>query len=375
VRIEDLTIRNANRAIRFMNETTGNVVRRVAIRDTVLGIGGWPGQTDFYIADNILEGRLEWPLKYSDDGGAHGNDDGIRVLGSGHVVAYNRISGYGDAMKVEQEGARAVDFYGNDVLWSYDNGVELDLAEGNVRCWRNRFTNTLAAISAQPVYGGPAYIARNIVLNTEEQLKFKPLGPAEPSGMLVYNNTFVAPVQSLNLQTGGVSHYFALENNLFVGPDPLTQRFGFTIDWGSPNDGGIFDYNGYSPDGKFGYGWFAPLFYRVLANLADVQNTLGYEAHGMILTKACDNGSPFASCLAAPASLNDLHAPPEPHQLRLPRSSNAIGSARPLPNVNVRTVAGRQPDLGAVQSGCPGDASFGPRSWWQFDEEQAVSCR
>jgi hypothetical protein len=78
-------------------------------------------------------------------------------------------------MKVSQDGARAIDFYGNEILWTYDNGIELDGSEGNSRCFRNRFTNTFATLSVQPIHGGPAYLIRNVVINVaDEQMKFHP---------------------------------------------------------------------------------------------------------------------------------------------------------------------------------------------------------
>ena len=51
-------------------------------------------------------------------------------------------------MKIEQDGAQSVDFVGNDVLWTYDNGIELDGSLRNTRALRNRFTNTYATLSA-----------------------------------------------------------------------------------------------------------------------------------------------------------------------------------------------------------------------------------
>ena len=36
-------------------------------RDVQLGIGSQPDQTNFYFADNILEGRLVWPCVYACD--------------------------------------------------------------------------------------------------------------------------------------------------------------------------------------------------------------------------------------------------------------------------------------------------------------------
>ena len=206
VHVERLTIAHASRALRFQGQgAEGNVVRRVHVLDTVLGFGSNPDQKNFYICDNVLEGRLVWPAVYADDGGMHSNDDGIHVEGTGHVVCHNQLVGYGDAMKTEQDGARAIDFYGNEVLSAYDNGVELDGSEGNVRCLRNRFTNTYATISFQPIFGGPAYAVRNVVVNVaNEQMKFHALGgmpPEEPSGVLVYHNTFVSPITALALQT------------------------------------------------------------------------------------------------------------------------------------------------------------------------------
>ncbi|MEK7750543.1 MAG: hypothetical protein AAB654_01410, partial [Acidobacteriota bacterium] len=192
VHIERLTLQNANRGLRFQTQAAeANVVRRVRIRNTRLGIGAQADQKDFYIADNVLEGRLAWPSVYTDDNGARSNDDGIRVQGFGHVMAHNRISGYGDAMKVEQNGARAIDFYGNEILSAYDNGVELDASEANARCLRNRFTNTYATLSVQPIYGGPAYLIRNVVVNvTHEQMKFHGLGgtpPRQSNGIFAYH--------------------------------------------------------------------------------------------------------------------------------------------------------------------------------------------
>src|SRR5207249_3488573 len=102
------------------------------------------------------------------------SEDGTILDGQGYTGnVLDVYVGFGDAMKVQQDGARAVDFYGNEVLSAYDNGVELDTSEGNTRAFRNRFTNTDATISFQPIFGGPVYAIRNVVVNVaNEQLKF-----------------------------------------------------------------------------------------------------------------------------------------------------------------------------------------------------------
>jgi len=229
--VEQLTLRNANRALRF--QTAGaeaNVVRRVRSYDTRLGFAAREDQVDFYLCDNELQGPLVWPHVYFDDGGLYSNVDGILIQGSGHVVCHNQLAGFGDALKTEQAGARAIDFYGNEVLSAYDNGVELDYGEGNVRCWRNRFTNNFVPISFQPIHGGPAYAFRNVAVNTaHEQLKFHGIGSGTgPSGVLVYHNTFVSPASALLLSTSAASHYFDIANNLFVGPAVPSGR---VVDW------------------------------------------------------------------------------------------------------------------------------------------------
>jgi uncharacterized membrane protein YgcG len=345
VHIEELTIARASRALRFQGMgAERNVVRRVHVKDVILGVGSNPNQKDFYVCDNVLEGRLAWPAVYTDDDGAHANDDGINLQGSGHVVCHNRIVGFGDAMKSEQDGARAIDFYGNEVMSAYDNGLELDGSEGNVRAFRNRFTNTYATLSYQPIFGGPAYTFRNVVVNVaHEQMKFHALGttpPQEPSGMLVYHNTFVSPVTALANHTSAVSHYFALENNLFITA-PATN--GRTVDFTGGIDHGTFDYNGYFADGIFDFTW-GSLGYVKYDNLAAARAALGIETHGHILTPPI-----FESGLTAPANYKTSLPAAD---LTLAATAMALDRGRLMPNLN-DGYRGAAPDLGALERGCP----------------------
>ncbi|HEY6391085.1 MAG TPA: chondroitinase-B domain-containing protein, partial [Bryobacteraceae bacterium] len=364
VHIERMTLQNAQRAIRFQTAgSTGNVVRRVHIKNTIMAIGDRQNQTDFYICDNQVEGRLTWPLTYGSDGGAHGSDDGLVVAGSGHVVCHNRISGYADAMQINQNGSRANDFYGNEVLYTYDDGIELDSSEGNVRCFRNRFTNTFDTISLQPILGGPAYVLRNIVVNVAgEQMKFHSLGttpPQETNGTLAYHNTFVSPDRDLYMNTPAPTHHFRIENNLFVGP---AQLAGYAFEWGGPIDDGLFDYNGYFSDGWFVFN-FLGIGYRNFPNFAAAQ-TAGIETHGRLLNQPI-----FASGLIAPASYTAFLAPQD---VTLASASNAVDRGLVLPNVN-DGYTGAAPDLGAVESGCPVPL-YGPRPAGIDESNEPFGC-
>ncbi len=340
VHVERLTLAHANRGLRFQGVgARGNVVRRVHVWDVRLGIGSNPDQEDFYLCDNVVEGRLVWPHVYSDDGGAHSDDDGINVQGNGHVVCHNQIAGFGDAMKFGADGARGVDFYGNEVLSAYDNGLELDGSEGNTRAFRNRFTNTYATLSFQPIFGGPAYALRNIVVNVaNEQLKFHANGTNEPSGMLVLDNTFVSPVLALNLQTSATSHHFVLENNVIHGPQsvPAGER---VADWSSPIDDGTMDHDAWFPDGKFDFDAAG-----VWSSFAAMRGSGVFESHGVLLAPGT-----FASGLTAPPSYTVTMAPQD---VSLASGSSAIDAGAIIPNVT-DGFTGAAPDVGAWELGCP----------------------
>jgi len=107
VHVENLSVRNAAVAIRLFGRT-GNVVRRVHISDVTHGIssGGRDDQeqTDFYIADNVIEGRLSWPWPFDEDARSHWDDRGVWVFGDGHVVCHNRIRGFGDPLIQRRKG-------------------------------------------------------------------------------------------------------------------------------------------------------------------------------------------------------------------------------------------------------------------------------
>lgn len=369
VHVESLTIQNGIRALRFQSDAAeGNVVRRVHIRDVTLGIGSHPSQRDFYIADNILEGRLTWPCTYiSDDpacnaGGTHGlhaNDDGIRVEGTGHVIAHNRISGFGDAMKVEQDGARSVDFIGNDVLWTYDNAVELDGSSRNTRALRNRFTNTYATLSFQPIFGGPAYAIRNVLVNVkDEQFKLHSRGGTPTVGAVILHNTVVRATRALQCSAAEAPLDFIVANNVFIGP--ATVADGHPVRWDVPGvTTATSDYNGYYPDGQFefGYGASGMTFGSFAALAADGR----WEMHGVLVSASTLMGD-----LVGPADDSVTLAPVTP---TLAVGSPAIDRGMPLPGISDEAA----PDLGALEAGCAAP-TYGPRPAGVDESNEKIGC-
>jgi hypothetical protein len=59
------------------------------------------------------------------------------VTGAGHVVCYNRITNFADAIDTfDSPRCEAIDFHNNDVGQMTDDGMELDYSRRNVRCSR-----------------------------------------------------------------------------------------------------------------------------------------------------------------------------------------------------------------------------------------------
>jgi hypothetical protein len=371
VHLENLTIQSATRALRF--QTAGahdNVVRRVHIRDVTLAIGSQPDQANFYIADNTLEGRLVWPCVYTSDDpacngspaqhGLHANDDGIHVEGDGHVIAHNRISGFGDAMKTEQDGARSVDFYGNDVLWTYDNGIELDGSQRNTRAFRNRFTNTFATLSFQPIFGGPAYAFRNVLVNVaDEQFKLHARGTTPTVGAMIFHNTIIRAQRAVQCSTTAEPMYFTIENNLFVGPTAIADAH--TVRWDVPSVAtGTIDYNGYFPDGQFEYGYSgAGMTYPSFAAAA-ASGT--FDGHSALV-----DPSTFADGAVGPDDWTQTLPPQTPV---LAPGSPAIDRGVPLLGDGITGVA---PDLGALEAGCD-PPTWGVRPMGVDESNEPIGC-
>lgn len=362
VHVERLTVQNALRALRFLGAGAhDNVVRRIQIKNVVHGIAGSIDQRDFYICDNVIEGRLAWPWVFRSDATRHWDDRGVAVQGDGHVVCHNRVSGFGDPLVHRKVLARSLDFYGNDIVDCWD-GLEVDGGSGNVRVWHNRFTNVAAGISVQPVYGGPAYLLRNVVLNvTEDQIKYKSVGSDEPSGMLAYHNTFVSPTLALHLETPITGHNFLVMNNLFVGPRALSGR---AVQWTAGIDRGRFDFNGYFPDGGFWLGRINRVD-QLFVNFAALRGSGVFEMRGTLLTEPI-----FAGEFVGPT---DGRVRQDPADFTLASASNAIDRGTPLPGIN-QSFVGAAPDLGALESGCP-TPTYGPRPAGREHATPAIDCK
>jgi hypothetical protein len=328
VTVENLTVQASSWGMSLTGASSNAVIRKLHITNVSYGIEAKGGSKhDFYICDNLMEGKAVWPTVDS----SVWDFEGIVITGTGHVVCYNTMSGFGDALGQHYDTDipnRANDFYGNDIVWTGDNGVELDFTERNCRAFRNRFANAgNQSISFQPVYGGPAYAFRNVVFNTRTS-PFKLNNT--PTGVIIVHNTVVKPGITL-AQYGSDASNLLIENNILIGTNnnpTMDVTTNFTL--------ATIDYNGWLQDGTFvfnsqGYTPFATL-----------KANSPIEHNGRVL-----NGMPFAASVTVPADYTSFVQAIDP---RLSATTNAIDAGVVLPNIN-DGFAGANPDLGAIERG------------------------
>ncbi|HWL62611.1 MAG TPA: hypothetical protein VNQ32_07430 [Steroidobacteraceae bacterium] len=384
---EGITFRNTEIAIlagrKRIVGSSGLTVKNSRFEDVGIGItSDWSGSKDFYIADNVFIGRqipdrlLGWigrtwqnlpgfPVQIL-------SNVGVKVYGSGHVVVHNDISHFHDGIDHatygtpdrDQEGRIirermpvSIDIIGNEIHNVDDNCIEADGAMHNIRILRNRcFNHAHRALSAQPLFGGPAYFIGNVVYHAPEggSLKFQ----ANPAGLVVYHNTFFSEVHDM----GPVSnvHY---RNNLILGQGAYPEIF--TSDTFTSYSSS--DYNGFRPNpgAEVSFAWNSP----PAGVVADFSSNREVRRFPTLKAYAAATGQDRNSILvdygdfvrAAPPDPKDpqrFHRPDE-YDFTLRQGSKAVDAGVVLPNVN-DGFTGKAPDLGAYERGRPLPV-YGPR--------------
>lgn len=286
----------------------------------------------WWISDNVLEGVSPWPRP---DGKMDENEwRGVQLTGAGHVIAFNRVHHFKDAIDTFPSiRCAAIDIHNNDVSELNDDGFELDYSERNVRCYENRVVNAHCGVSTQPIFGGPAYIFRNVLFNiTNEPLKMH----NGPSGVLIFHNTSVRHGMALQLYTREPVHNFVMRNNLFVGSSgpyayETTARM---VDCD-------FDYDGFA-----GGPWKTFLKWNEAryATFEEMKARAPVYRHAVQL----DASTLFAGGARAPEDA--LRAADRLVDLRLRPGCAAVDAGEILPGLN-DGFEGPAPDLGAIELG------------------------
>jgi hypothetical protein len=367
---ENLTIRNADIAfhagfkdvIGAKNLTIRNCrIENVGIALTTENAAS----TNFYISDNIIIGRedryrlIGWASPGIYPPSQVTGYIAIKVYGSGHVICHNSIAFFHDGITVSTYGtpekdqnlkAVSIDIYENDIHLVVDDFIEADGGVHNIRVLRNRGVNAgQCALSAQPVFGGPAYFIRNVLYNIPNGFALKFM--AKPAGLYVLHNTIIS--ENRNTETYSNAHF---RNNLFLGIDaPQRSLTAFPM----ATSYSTYDYNGYRPNktGVNQYVWIAP----AAGNLRDYELTAAHAKAFPTLKSFSDESGLEKHGVEIDYDIFTNLAPPDPstphrvyHATDIDFTLNVKGKAidrgEVLPNIN-DGFKGKSPDLGAIEAG------------------------
>jgi hypothetical protein len=398
---EGLTIRNTDLAFwggyKNLAGSSGLTIKRCRIENVQRAIySDWSGSKDYYLADNVITGRFSadqlmgftgrtWQ-NLPGFGGKMVSEYAIKLYGQGHVVAYNNISRFHDGIDVATYGNPdgtpnpirdrmpvSMDFYNNDISNMEDNCIESDGGAHNIRIFRNRcFNHGHRALSVQPMFGGPVYFIRNIVYHAPEggSAKFT----ASSAGIVVYHNTFLAPVKPMLLAPSNI-HF---RNNLVLGKSETLETFAIE----TMTNYSSSDFNGFRPNegAEFSFEWSSPPM-SVRASFPGEIGKLSVQQQGRVDAQARETRRFKTLKEYAEATGRDRHSvlvdydifqkvtPPGPDPRTLYKPSDFDFQLRPgsaavdagirLADIN-DDFTGRAPDLGAYEVGRP-VPHYGPR--------------
>lgn len=376
---EGITVRNTEIAfyagLKDVLGCSNLTVQNCRLEDVGIGVHTeWAGSKNFYIADNVMIGRDDhYRLNGWNGMTTYGSSPvnsyyGVKVYGQGHVICHNKISFFHDGVCISTYGIPeedqdlkcvSIDIFNNDVFLSVDDFIETDGGAHNIRVYRNRgFNAAHHGLSAQPMFGGPVYFIGNLVYNVPFGGGIK-TGGANPAGVLVYHNTFIAE----NSNATGISnaHY---RNNLFIGtnhPDkPVVRQRNYTRYTTS-------DYNGYRVNENElpKFMWAVPkqamsdyetvLPFDEYDSLGAFQNATGQEKHGLLV-----NLDVFEMMILPDPEKPHAVYQPDSVDFRLRSGSVAIDRGVSLSNIN-DGFKGSAPDLGALELNAE-PVVYGPRA-------------
>lgn len=382
---EGITVRNTNVAFLLGYKDIAGASGFGLIRSRLVNVGRgvqdeWAGSKDFYIVDNVIIGRHDpahllgwWPAeiwsRFPGFPASINSEYAIKVYGQGHVVAYNYVADMHDGIDVATYGTpstdpdkipSSIDFYGNDFYNIDDNCIEADGAAHNVRVFDNRCFNTAAgALSAQPIFGGPAYFYRNLIYNGIVGGPIKLVDT--PAGVLFYQNTLIGQGRLF-----GPASNVQFRNNLILGDGWNGELFNFKTFTNYSSS----DYNGFRPNpGQTkAFEWTSPPFgkaadydpaalvTRQYPTLKAYAKATGQDRHSVRVDYDVFVNVPKPD-LSDPQRLYD----PTKFDFRPRPGSAAIDKGELLPSIT-DGYTGKAPDLGAFELG-KALPHYGPRQW------------
>jgi hypothetical protein len=342
----------SSQGISFWNGATQEdvTIRSVDIRGVDMGVVASGTVRGVLVYDCDLRGNNVWTQPFIETN-LTWNDDGIRLPGQGNCAFENTLNGFGDSFAVSSGvHSSAVYFYRNRVTMTGDDSFEADYGTRNLAFYDNNITNAATLLSTDPIWGGPLYCFRNIVVNTMR-------GPFKlndtNSGFLIYSNTIVRTSGTtgwgwVQFNNGDLRNW-AYRNNLLVYVGTGTQLLAIESGENQPID---VTNNGWFPDGSVWWSSSGGSFSSIAAARSGLSMTpplFGSSSArhtGDVITVR----DPFQSPITLGA--NHLTEFTAETTAALRSDANVRGAGVALPNIT-DGFAGSAPDIGAVISGRP----------------------
>jgi len=289
-------------------------------------------EQDQYITNNLIIGNTAWPQS------GIPSERGIDIRGNNNVVSYNTIKNFGDGVSTDgppYEVSYSLDIHNNEIQNAVDDLIEVDGMISNSRVYNNRCFNGRAGISLAPVFGGPAYVFRNIFFNMEISAFKMNRGP---SGLVIVHNTTVSDENASSSPNGWQNTFY--RNNVMVGTRYCFELFGLVA--GSTDD---WDYDAYysTRAGGSGTEWFKWNNVRY-ADVPTLQSSVILESNALEIVL-----SDFEN-IALPDPFPVEYNPSQRNFM--PKSgAPVIDSGESLDNLNDTFVNDAMPDRGALEFG------------------------
>jgi hypothetical protein len=342
----------SSHGISFWNGATQEdvTIRGVDIRGVDMGVVASGAVRGVLVYDCDLHGNNVWTQPFIETN-LTWNDDGIRLPGQGNCAFENTLNGFGDSFAVTNGvHSSAVYFYRNRITMTGDDSFEADYGTRNLAFYDNHITNAATLLSTDPIWGGPLYCFRNIVVNTMR-------GPFKlnntNSGFLIYNNTIVRTTGTtdwgwVQFNNGDLRNW-AYRNNLLLYVGTGTQLLAIESGQNQPID---FTNNGWFPDGSVWWTSSGGSFTSIAAARSGL--TMTPPLFGSSSARHTGDVITVRDPFQSPITLGANHLTEFTAQTTaaLRSDANVRGAGVSLPNITDGFM-GNAPDIGAVISGRP----------------------
>ena len=289
---------------------------------------------DQYLTNNLILGNTVWP------GSGIPSERGIDIRGNNNVVSFNTIKDFGDGVSTDgppYETCYSLDIHNNEIQNAVDDLIEVDGIISNARVYLNRAFNGRAGVSLAPIFGGPAYVFRNVFYNMENSPFKMNRGP---SGLIIAHNTVISEQNGIESPDGWQNTYY--RNNVVMGTRYCFEFFG--VEPGSLDD---WDYDAYysTRAGGSGTEWFKWDDIRY-ANVPVLQNSNIIEANAISV-----NPNDFTNVFM-PSAWNVEYTPSQLDFTPV-NGSPVINNGDFLDQMNEPFMVDGFPDRGAYEHGQP----------------------